>query len=358
MQMVKSKRFKGIYLRKQVDGDIALYFTYKNDKGNVSYKKVGLRSQGITEQYAYDKRSETILLMKNGEVPQILARNKGYKTTLNDIAEFYFTHHKTKSTEKRKRQYSNRIQNVLGDMNIYSIAPKNILQLQQILENNGLGASTIIQYTELVGTMFSYYSKQTNTKLNNPTLNIHKPSVQNRRERVLSKDELDMLFSEIQSDFTLSIFFALALTTAARKSTILNYKIKDINMQEKTLLSYDFKNESSYKSFLDDKTIKLIKLRISQCNGEANSPIVFKPDIKDLGRWISREAKIVLDNLFNQGLSPNDRKNRVVIHTMRHTVLSHLGRQGSNIFLLQKISNHKSINMVARYTKLVPYRPT
>lgn len=77
--------------------------------------------------------------------------------------------------------------------------------------------------------------------------------------------------------------------------------------------------------------------------------MVYKEDIRDIDRWISR---IVFDNLFNQNLDVNDRKNRVVVHILRHTVLSHLGMKGSNEFLIKKISNHQSTQMVSRYVKL------
>jgi len=62
--MTKSKRFKGVYTRKQKDGDTALYFSYKNTKGNLTYKKVGLKSEGITEQYTYTKRTVSNELLK------------------------------------------------------------------------------------------------------------------------------------------------------------------------------------------------------------------------------------------------------------------------------------------------------
>lgn len=189
-------------------------------------------------------------------------------------------------------------------------------------------------------------------RLDNPAINIRKPTINNRRERVLSKEEIGLVFDEIETDFTMTIFFSLALTTAARKSTILNYTVKDVNLEERTLKSYDLKNESSYTSFLDERAFELVKRRIEECRGEKDAFLVYRPDIRDLSRWISREFKVVFDNLFNVGLSPKDYQNRVVIHSIRHTVLSHLGRQGSNIFLLQKISNHKSLSMVARYTKL------
>jgi hypothetical protein len=47
--MIKSKRSRGVYTRKQANGETALYFGYKNIKGNLTYQKVGLKSQGITE---------------------------------------------------------------------------------------------------------------------------------------------------------------------------------------------------------------------------------------------------------------------------------------------------------------------
>ena len=85
---------------------------------------------------------------------------------------------------------------------------------------------------------------------------------------------------------------------------------------------------------------------------DKNDKLVFKDGVHDLERWISRRFKIIFDNLFNYGLEINDRKNRVVIHTLRHTVLSHLGMKGCSEFLIKKISNHQSTQIVSRYVKL------
>ena len=62
--------------------------------------------------------------------------------------------------------------------------------------------------------------------------------------------------------------------------------------------------------------------------------------------------KVVLDNSFNIGLDVSDRSQRVVVHTLRHTVLSHLGLNNANVFLIKQISNHSSTSMVERYVKL------
>ena len=58
--------------------------------------------------------------------------------------------------------------------------------------------------------------------------------------------------------------------------------------------------------------------------------------------------------LFNQEIDVNDRKNRVVFHTLRHTFASHLAINGTPIFTIQKLMNHKDIKMTLRYAKLSP----
>ncbi|WP_206442820.1 tyrosine-type recombinase/integrase [Aliarcobacter cryaerophilus] len=63
---------------------------------------------------------------------------------------------------------------------------------------------------------------------------------------------------------------------------------------------------------------------------------------------------MILDTLFNQGIDKYDRKNKVVIHTLRHTFASHLAINGTPIFTIQKLMNHKDIKMTMRYAKLSP----
>jgi integrase len=71
-------------------------------------------------------------------------------------------------------------------------------------------------------------------------------------------------------------------------------------------------------------------------------------------RIIQRHLKEKLDSLFNLGLLQKDTKNRVVIHTLRHTFASHLAINGTPIFTIQKLMNHSDIAMTMRYAKLAP----
>jgi site-specific recombinase XerD len=69
---------------------------------------------------------------------------------------------------------------------------------------------------------------------------------------------------------------------------------------------------------------------------------------------IAKPLREIFNTLFNKGLKKEDRKNRVVIHTLRHTFASHLAINGTPIFTIQKLLNHKDIKMTMRYAKLSP----
>lgn len=64
--------------------------------------------------------------------------------------------------------------------------------------------------------------------------------------------------------------------------------------------------------------------------------------------------RMVLNNLFNQGIDTDDRKNKTVVYTLRHTFASHLAINVTPIFTIQKLMNHSDIKMTLRYAKLSP----
>ena len=74
----------------------------------------------------------------------------------------------------------------------------------------------------------------------------------------------------------------------------------------------------------------------------------------NLQTYITKKLQPILNVLFNSELDIKDRQNRVVIHTLRHTFASHLAINGTPIFTIQKLMNHKDINMTLRYAKLAP----
>ena len=67
---------------------------------------------------------------------------------------------------------------------------------------------------------------------------------------------------------------------------------------------------------------------------------------------INKVLKPIFDELFNQGLKPEDSKRRVVIHTLRHTFASQLAIAETPIYTIMRLMDHSDISQTIRYAKL------
>ena len=109
---------------------------------------------------------------------------------------------------------------------------------------------------------------------------------------------------------------------------------------------------TTYKAFIPDNLVDMLAKRLREIKND--DEVINVKGCKSLRSNIDKAMPLVLNKLFNQGLDKNDRKNRTVIHTLRHTFASHLAINGTPIFTIQKLLNHKDIAMTMRYAKLAP----
>jgi len=131
-------------------------------------------------------------------------------------------------------------------------------------------------------------------------------------------------------------------------TSILNIKKKDIKLSTGTINIKDFKNNKTYQAYIsDDELFSYLESYIKTIN--LNAPLI---SVKK--KIIQTRLTPLLNRLFNNGLDKNDRKNRTVTHTLRHTFASHLAINGTPIFTIQKLMNHKLIEMTMRYAHLAP----
>ena len=185
-------------------------------------------------------------------------------------------------------------------------------------------------------------------KLISPLQKIDNLKIDNKRERFLSIKEIKDLLVEVSTDDTLNLFTRLSLSTGGRASTIMNIKKKDVDIENHTINLFDFKNQTSYKGFITNDLIPIFEQLLPQLK---INDLLISTYVMDT---IQHKMKAILDNLFNVGLEAIDSKNRAVTHTLRHTFASQLAMAGTPIFTIQKLMNHKDINMTLRYAKLAP----
>ena len=351
MARVKSKKYIGVYQNKLANSDTSYSINYKDDNGKKVWFTVGKKSEGITEIYAYNKRNEFVNKIRLGEEPPaITKRKKKQIITLDSIAKDSYDlkalHNKNNKLSRRK--YEMHISPALGTKDIKSITTEDIqkLQVKKIKEFSPKMVNTIIGE---LSTVFNYAIDKEIITIN-PTRKVKKLKVDNARERYLSKDEIEILLEYIKDDEQAYLFVLLALTTGARVGALSKLTVRDIDFENQTIKMLDEKNNEKYTTFLSAKKLKgVLQRRVIKRKLDMR---ILQENNANLYEQLKDKISKILNTLFNDGIT--NPKHRVVIHTLRHTFASHLAINGTPIFTIQKLLNHKDINMTLRYAKLAP----
>ncbi len=347
---IKSKKYTGVYYYPLANKDKVYSITYKNLDGKKVWVKIGLDSENIRENYCHKKRTEIVNKIRLGENPEIIKNSRTAKEviTFGMIANEYIDDRKDKITAGSfvdiKSKYKNHIEPSLANKDIETITKKDI---EVIVTNkkNILSDTTLNLITNLIGTIFNFAIDNGRFKKENPAKKAHLYSIDNKRERFLSKEEIHNLLEKAKAKDNLTyIFTILALTTGGRLNTICSIQKKDINLSKRAIILKDFKNNETYKGYIKNEYFALIKEHIK--NLKPNDLILGSGDII---KQVQRRLRPILNDLFNQNLDSHDRKNRVVIHSLRHTFASQLIANNVPIFVVKELMNHSDIKMTMRY---------
>ena len=370
---IKSKKYAGVYHYPLENGDKSYGVRYTVN-GKRRDKIIGKHSEGIRENYCFKVRTDLIAEAKHGLDPNA-------DILFNNLAEYF---HKTKlnteSYEERIGRYNKEIKPFFNNRKVAKIKESDLIDFQEHLKSvrfgargrridngeRGLANSTINRYMEEAKAIIRYGVKQGLVYYKiDPTQNIKSlTESDNAREKFLSRAEIDTLKEEMSFyDYNLQLFVALALGTGGRLNAITSVKKKDIDLVSKKISLINDKGDKYYTSWLNDEVVSLLKGRIEKLrpndsiytgrmyNGTGDT--VAKRE-ESRRRAIQRKIQKLLNKMFNDGLDVDDRRNRVVVHTLRHTFASHLAIKGTPIFTIQKMMDHSDIKQTLRYAKLAP----
>ena len=284
--------------------DKVYYIRYKDNNKKTIELKVGKYSEGIREAYCNQKRNEIITKQRNGEEPPAIAkRKKRIIISIENIANEYFNDKQT-INKIVKSYYKNHILPFFKDYDFENISREDISKFTNTLKlkkvsrtNKPLASKTMNDILNILKAITKYGLKNDLLK-NDFTKYINLFDVDNTRERFLTKEEIQILYDKTKEDETIYLFFKLALNTGARLATLQNICKKDIDLSNKLLTLKDFKNNTTYKTFLTDDLNSLLEIRIKHL--ELNDKI-FKTtqEVK---------ARTILNDLFNIGIDLEDRK--------------------------------------------------
>jgi len=350
-----SKKYDGVQLYQKANGDITYSFRYTDANRKTKRMTVGLKSGGITEQYAYRKRMAYLNTINLGEDPKNvkLKRKKVNIITFDSVAvRHYASTTDNKSNKELQKKYENHIKPFLGDKNIADIETEDIESIKT-KKKEKFKPKTVNGIINEASVIFNYAIKKKIIKSNPANASaLDRLSVDNAREKFLDTDEITELLDAVRDNEQMYLFCLLALNTGCRVSSARLIKKQDIDLVNKILTLKDVKNNSTYRAFIENETLfKLLERRKKELK---TNEFLLSYGYKDIKDKIKEALQPILNDLFNEGLEVDDSKNRTVPHTLRHTFASHLAINGVSIFKIQKLMNHQTIEMTMRYAKLAP----
>lgn len=366
---------KGRTKRKVID---RVYVIRYRDKDKERLVTMGKYSQGIREAYCKTKRDEFMAMSLHGELPpQVERRRKKQVTTLDELARTYFIENTDKKMNLKQLQKYNlyighiipsdislsykesRVNqnavNGLGSRDIDEITKTDIRDFQKALVVSGKAPKTVNGIIQLLTAIYNHSIKEHDMMIVNPCTGVKRLELDDERERYLTVNEVKRLLEAVKEDEQLYIFTRLALSTGARVNTIMHIQKKNVSLETGSVILNDLKKRksgSTYTGYLDDELIQALREYMGPLS--ANTYLIGREQRPKHPRTIQRHLKKILDDLFNQGLDTRDSKNRVVIHTLRHTFASNLVSKGVPIYTVQRLLNHADISQTQRYAKLAP----
>lgn len=178
----------------------------------------------------------------------------------------------------------------------------------------------------------------------------HKPAAIKRlkessgRITYLTVDQIERLLKSAQEDQNIQIypFILIGLETSMRRSEILGIRREHIDLQRRTIYIQKAKagaREQPITAHLADFLTEYFK------SLQPGTPWLFTSAAAKDGHTVNLD-KPFRRVVANAGLDPT----QVVRHTLRHTAITHLVQAGVDLPTVKRISGHKNLSMVERYS--------
>jgi len=170
------------------------------------------------------------------------------------------------------------------------------------------------------------------------TINIGRPKKEKTLPSVLSKQEVKTLIDSAETNKS-KLIIQFLYSTGLRVSELVNLKIQDINLNEKTGLVRQGKGKKDRMFILSESLSSEIT---EYLNNHQNNSYLFSQEkpltTRNIQKIIKKTAKLAEIN------------KKVTPHTLRHSYATHLLEQGTDIRVIQILLGHENLNTTQIYT--------
>ncbi len=216
--------------------------------------------------------------------------------------------------------------------------------IQLIETNQALKPASVNRYRTTIQAVLSWGRKRRLMPKGwvNPVGETERLPEDNVRTRYLTEDEYTRLLQASRASYwrKLPVLIKLAVTTGARRGTLMGLKWADVNLDELRAYAERTKNGEPFVLVLQPDVAKELK---SLKGASAPDELIFggRNPYKPMNF-----EKAYRNALTNAGIDG------ACFHTLRHTHASWLARQGAPLLAIAESLGHKSLEMTKRYAHL------
>lgn len=310
--------------------------------GKRVHRVLGKESEGVTRQQA----EEFIAKMRTDARHDRLNLPKGRKLTL--------------SFQEAAEQYLEKLKEEGG---------KNILKKREQLKLHLIPFFKEKPLSQITSFDIERYKKHRVTKAKNGTINrelaalshllnkavewkwiefkacqIKRLTEDQGRITYLTTEQIARVLESAKEDqcFHIYPFIMIGLETSMRRMEILSVELKNIDLQKRVIFIPQAKTGAREQP-ITNRLSEFLKSYIDMIG--KNQQWLF-PSKRSSSTHVMNIEKAFRRVVARAGLNPKE----IVRHTLRHTAITHLVQAGVDLPTVQRISGHKSLQMVVRYS--------
>jgi len=332
----------GIYFERLSDGDGRYTVNIMVD-GIRIHRVIGKESEGITRKQAEEFIEQSRTDARKGRLN--LPSGRKIVMGFRDAVEKYLLKLEAeggKDIEKKGQRINLHLSPFFKDKPLSSITTFDVERFKKARKEEKASNGTINRELAALSHIFS---KAVEWKwINHRPAKINRLKEDSGRIVYLTAAQVSTLLekaAEHQSDFIYT-FIMIALETSMRRSEILSIRIENIDLQRRLIYIPKAKagaREQPITKNLVDYLEDILK------SLDPKQEWLFPSCQSKCGHMTSPE-RAFREVVKAAGLDPK----QVVRHTLRHTAITHLVQAGVDLPTVQRISGHKTLQMVARYS--------
>ncbi len=307
------------------------------------HRVIGTESEGTTRRQAEDfiEQSRSEARQDRLNLPQgrkvVLGFQKAAKAYLEKLEQ-----EGGKDVERKKQRLVLHLCPFFKDKPLSSIATFDLERYKKSRTEEGASNGTINRELAALSHLFT---KSVEWKwINYRPAKINRLKEDSGRIVYLTQTQITNLLEAAgkHQSYFIYPFIRIALGTSMRKSEILSIRLANIDLDKRAI--YIPKAKTGAREQPITKSIANY-LSGSLKTTEPNQVWLFPSKQSKNGHitWPDQAFRSVVKAA---GLDPK----QVVIHTLRHTAITHLVQAGVDLPTVQRISGHKTLQMVARYS--------